>query len=148
MPVKTIVIKDFPNGAKLRRSISNVVSKSAKDFKNRTRIQMIEQTPTGTLYEKAARGRGFTRSHRASRPGQRPQPDTLTLSSAIRDKRNAPFSSTVDIAHRINPENGADAHDYAERLVEMDRIIFSDGDVRVAQFKFDFDLDRAINKVT
>lgn len=142
MAIRTTIKKDSVNIAKLKRDVGNVVSKSAREYKDRIRRSMIEQRPLGNLYEYKVRGAGFTRAHRASARGQRPQPETLTLSSAIQSKKTSALTATVDIAHRINPKNGEDAHDYAERLQnDMDRKVLNDSsDLRIAQLKFDFDL--------
>lgn len=135
------------NDAARRQALSSVLSKNAKEFKDATRRKMVESSPSGTLYEKR-RGRGFTRSHRASRRGERPAPDTGTLANAVEDVRTGEFSRAVQIANRINPESGGDARDYAEKLQNrLDRPIMSDEDRRIAEIKLNYEVNRALQSL-
>ncbi len=113
------------NSAELKRALSNAVGRAAKDFKTDVRQRMIKASVSGIVYRKG-RGRGFTRSHRASARGQSPAPDTLTLARAVTDSKTGDASARVEIANRINPENGQNAREYAEILQEkMDRPIMN-----------------------
>ena len=133
--------------AALKQALSAIPYKRAKEFQNSTRRRMIEQSPAGKLYEKKKSGRGFKRSHRASARGQRPQPDTLTLSNAVEANRTGEFSALVDIANKINPENGENARDYAERLVNnLDRPIFTKDDIRIEQTIQNYEVNKVIQK--
>lgn len=118
------------------QGFTSLISREAKEFKVDTKERMIEGPASGRVYEKHPGGRGFTRSHRASRRGQRPAPDTLTLVNAISDRRLSDYSAEVYVAERINPENGEIASDYAERLqTQLDRPIMSPLDAEKAEFK-------------
>lgn len=129
-----------------RQALSAVPYKMAKEFKESTKQKMLKQSPQGKLYEKKS-GKGFKRFHKASAEGQRPQPDTLTLVNAVRDTRTGEFSATVDIADKINPENKANARDYAERLVnKMNRQIMGFDDVRVAQIYQDYTVEKVVKE--
>jgi hypothetical protein len=114
---------------------SNLASRSAKGFKQLTRDRMIKGPHTGRLYARK-RGAGFRRSHRASAVGQRPSPDTMTLITAVSDRRTGDFSAEVYIAEKINPTNGTLASDYAETLQEhLERPIMTAEDAVQAEIK-------------
>lgn len=118
-----------------RQAFSNFVSRQSKDFKNLTRRRMIEGTPSGRLYSRAA-GAGFTRSHRASRRGQRPAVDTGTLAQAISDKRTGEFSAEVYIVPKVNSQSGVTADKYGEILqTKLDRQIMTATDALEAERK-------------
>lgn len=98
------------------QKFSNFISRKAKDFKQTTKNRMIQGSHTGVDYEKRPRGANFKRAHRASAPGERPSPDTVTLVNAISDRKLSDTVAEVFIAPKMNPENGALASDYGEIL--------------------------------
>ncbi len=131
-----------------RTMFSNFVYRQAKDFKVSTKEKMIEGPHSGRLYEKKS-GRGFTRHHRASAPGERPSPDTMTLVNAIEDKRTSEISATVYVEDRVNPENGALASNYAERLqFQMERPIMDERDVYQATYKMLVEGEQLVAQLT
>lgn len=131
-----------------RAAIASAVSKTAKSFKDSTKRKMVEQRASGKTYDKKVRGRSFVRRHRASARGQRPQPDTLNLVNAVTDKRSSEFTSEVFIDHRINPENGADAQEYAERLQNsMNRPIMSEQDARIGEIELKYRCEKALKEL-
>lgn len=120
--------------AKRGRSVSNFISKQAKDFKVLTKQRMEAGPQTGKLYGKK-RGSTFRRSHRASARGQRPSPDTGTLVNAISDRRINDLHSQVYVAEKVNP-NGTVASKYGEILqTKRDRPIMDELDARLAEVK-------------
>lgn len=118
---------------------TNLVSRSAKEFKQLTKDRMIKGPWTGILYERR-RGATFRRSHRASAKGQRPSPDTMTLVNAVSDRKTGDLSAEVYIAEKVNPSNGTLASDYAEILQNhLERPIMSEGDRFEAEAKMKSD---------
>jgi hypothetical protein len=120
-----------------RQAISNLVGRSARDFKNLTKRRIIESRPAGRLYSRGP-GTGFTRAHRASAKGQRPAIDTGKLLNSIDDKRTGELSSEAFA--------GAE---YAKHLqsARLDRPIMSDGDVNEAQAKLTRDAEHLITSL-
>lgn len=134
--------------AKRTQSVSNFVSKQAREFKRLTQERMTKGPHTGTLYAKK-RGSNFRRSHRASARHQRPSPDTLTLVNAISQRTINPLRSQVYIAERVNPENGAIASNYGAILqTRLDRPIMSIADAAVAQRKMEKDAEVLIKTLS
>lgn len=127
------------------RELSAVPYKQAKQFQESQRLKMVNQAPKGNLYEK--RSGKFQRFHRASARGQRPQPDTQTLANALKAERTGEFSATVDLISKINPENGADAKKYGQRLVEkMGRVIVDRLDVVTANTSQAYEVQKILDK--
>jgi hypothetical protein len=140
--------KIFDKGVR-RAAISSGIGKSAKVFKEATRRRQIEGKPSGKVYPKKKGGKGFGRAHRASRKGQRPAPDTGTLANATVDIKTGEFSVSVEIANKVNPENGANAKDYAERLQgKMQRKIMTSEDAKVAQAEMNYRMNKVISDLT
>ena len=147
MPTTTVNLTSAIFTPAFRQALSNVPNKMAIQFKQSTKDKMIEQSPQGKTYEKKKAGKGFKRFHKASAKGQRPQPDTLTLVNAVNSERTGEFSATVDIKNKINPENGENAQDYAEILVnKLSRQIMGKDDVRIAQIQQDYEVEKVVNK--
>lgn len=132
MSTKTTVKRVSVKAVNIRRAASNVVSKSAKDFKTKTRRRMIDSIPSGRVYKR--RG-GF---HRSSARGERPAIDSGKLIANITDSRTAQFAAKVEAET-----------DYAKYLVseKLDRQIFTDQDISEAQLKFDRDMQIAVDKI-
>lgn len=150
MSFKSILKLQSPlfDTSKIRAAASMAVGKTAKQFKNYTRQKMIKSSPSGKLYEKTARGAGTRRFHRASARGQRPAPDTMTLVNAVSDRKTGEFSAEVFIADKINPENGANARDYAGRLQnKMNRPIMQEADARIHGSLLELELEKAIKNL-
>lgn len=135
------------NTNQLRETLSRIPMESARKFKDSTKRRQIESRPQGELVEKRS-GAGFRRFHRASRRGQRPSPDTLTLVNATTSERTGEFSAETFIAPKVNPENKELASVYAERLQNnLDRPIMSEQDAKLAQKVQDYDVEKAVEKL-
>jgi hypothetical protein len=117
------------------QTMTTFVSQEIRDHKVLTQRQQIESQASGQLYPRR-RGPGFRRFHRASAPGQRPAPDTLTLVNAISDQMTSDMTGEVYIAPNVNPENKQTADVYGAILQErLGRPISDDGDAATAQQK-------------
>lgn len=130
-----------------RRTIGNLVSRAARDFKRLTQERMIRGPHSGRLYAKK-RTASARRSHRASAKGQRPSPDTMTLVNAIASRRKLELVSEVYIAEKTNPSNGTVASEYGERLQnDMNRPIMSEADAFQAEYKLRQDAELLIKRM-
>lgn len=125
------------NAPERKRVFSNLPMRAAREMKESLRKKMIDSRPAGrvVIYEgENSRGTGFGRRFRRSARGQRPAPETTTLSSAFQAKRTGDNSAVVDIADKINPRNGESAKDYGARLQEeMARQVMTKADVEEAE---------------
>ncbi len=120
-----------------QQAVTNLISRQSRDFRDKTKGNMIESRPTGHLYRRKG-GAGFRRSHIASSIGQRPSPDTLTLANAVTQKMTGDTTAEVFIAERVNPVNGQAASKYAEILqTKLERPIMSPADAEAAQAELD-----------
>src|SRR5689334_15715170 len=98
------------NKSERNRIVGNVAMKTARDFKEQTRRKMVESKPTGKVYERGT-GKGFTRSHRASRRGQRPAVDSGKLANrALKSARTGDLSAKTFVDSNVA--------DYGEKLQE------------------------------
>jgi hypothetical protein len=143
MSFKTTVRLDSKifNSQERRRALSAVVSKNAKEFKNATKRRMIESSPGGKLYERTG-GSSFTRSHRASRRGQRPAIDTGNLANkALKSQKISEFQSAVYIDNKIAS--------YGEILqFQMEREIITKKDIKEAQDRFTTGVAKTIKEIS
>lgn len=127
------------NKAERTRAFTSLIVRSAKEFKQLTKDRMNFEQHTGVVYRRG-RGRGFTRSHRASAVGERPAPDTTTLVNAVADRQVSNLESEVFIEDKINTSNGTVASKYASILQnKLRRPIMSDQDAAEAQAKLEQD---------
>jgi hypothetical protein len=123
---------------KRRPAFSSVASGSARVMAVATRRRMVESKPTGKVYDRAERGSGFVRRHRASARGQRPALLSGTLANkAVKHERTGEQSAKCFVDERVAP--------YAERLqTKMGRQIVNNDDRRIARAEFN---NRARNAV-
>jgi hypothetical protein len=89
------------------------VMKTAREFKESTRRKMVESNPTGRIYQKG-RGVGFTRSHQASRRGERPAVDSGRLANSGKVKRISSVEAEVTIGENLP---------YTEKLAQTRKIV-------------------------
>lgn len=106
------------NRAELRRTLSGVIQKSAKEFVSDVQMKMENSPHTGDVVTKA-RGETFRVRHRQSRRGERPAPFSKDLLNSLEAKRTGEFGAEVD----------SDS-EYADKLIFEDgRVIVSDQDL-------------------
>jgi hypothetical protein len=103
------------------------VMKTARAFKDSTRRKMVESNPSGRIYRKTS-GVGFTRSHQASRRGERPAVESGNLARSGKVKRISPVETEVSIGENLP---------YTEKLVKSGRVIVSNQDLKEAQRELD-----------
>lgn len=123
-----------------KRAFSNLPMRAAREMRNSLRRKMIDGKPSGRVehYEDGrSRGRGFERRFRRSRRGERPAVETTTLSSAFTATRTGDNSAVVEIADKINPNNGESARDYGEKLQKsLGRLVMTEDDIKEAEQDF------------
>ncbi len=136
------------NAPERKRVFSNLPMRAAREMKESLRKKMIDSRPAGrvVIYEgENSRGTGFGRRFRRSARGQRPAPETTTLSSAFQAKRTGDNSAVVDIADKINPRNGESAKDYgAELQSDFARLVMTPEDVSEARESFNRDCQQKL----
>ena len=112
---------------------------AAKKFRDDTRRKMVDSTPSGRIYRKSA-GAGFTRSHRASKRGERPAVETGKLANrATKSRRLSDTSAETYIDTTVAP--------YAEILVKRGRVIMSAGDRKEAQKDLNDEVNKELSKL-
>jgi len=113
------------NRSELKRAISRVIVQTAKEFKQSTKDTMTDSPHTGKKYTRRG-GDGFTRTHQASRRGERPAPDSGNLQNAIIDRRTGEFSVSVEIDEEVAA--------YGDILQnKRQRKIMTEDDARIAE---------------
>ena len=128
---------------KLREALSKGVSKAVREYAAYVPEQQVKSRPTGELYRRKS-GKGFRRSHRASRSGQKPAVDTGKLIRSTKGRMTGPLKGQV-----VTFAMTEDGFDYASFLeYGMNRPIqASPEDVKAAQEILDKRLLEAIKAI-
>jgi hypothetical protein len=128
MPVQ-IKLGGFFDKAKRDAAASNAVRKAIREYARYVPEKQIKSKPTGKLYRRKG-GKGFIRSHRASRSGQPPAVDTGKLIRSTVPRMLTNLKGQV-VTFAMTP----DGFDYASFLeFEMNRPMqHSPEDVKAAQ---------------
>lgn len=119
-----------------KSAFRGVVRRSAKRFRRSLQEKMENSPHTGRIYTRG-RGDGFEHSHRASRIGERPAPDTDNLVDSIIDTRTGDLTATVEIAA-----------EYGVRLQKnAGRLLMTAEDLAEAQDDLDSASERALSSL-
>lgn len=112
------------NRSELRRTLSKIVQKSAKEFVPDVQEKMENSPHTGTVVTKA-RGENFRVRHQQSKRGERPAPFSKDLLNSLQARGVGEFTAQVD-----------STSEYADKLIFEDgRIIVSNEDLKEAEKK-------------
>ncbi len=116
------------NRAEVRRALSSVVIRTAKEFKQSTREKMQSAPHTGSVARQRS-GDGFTRGRQRSVRGERPAVQSGNLANnGIVDRRTGELSAVVEIDESRAP--------YGAILVkELGRVIMSKEDAAAAEIE-------------
>jgi hypothetical protein len=142
MPVE-IKLGKFFDKAKRDQAASNAVSKAVREYAAYVPAQQVKGKPSGNLYRRRG-GKGFTRSHRASRSGQKPAVDTGKLIKSTKGRMLSALKGQV-----ATFALSKDYVDYAAILeFDMNRPIqHSPEDVKAAQDILNKQAESAIKKL-
>jgi hypothetical protein len=120
---------------KLKQELRPALVRTGKEFREYLRKEVLTNQPTGRLYRRR-RGAGFTRSHRASRKGERFANDTGATLRSLKDKMTGPLSVSVEFESPV-----------AGHLIRMERDVISEKDEKKAQAIFKKNSDKALKKL-
>lgn len=107
--------------AERKRVFGQVAIRSARQFKEYERQQILNAKPSGRLYQRRS-GTGFTRSHKASAKGERFATDTGQTLASLTAERTGDLSAVTEFKSKT-----------AEFLLEMDRVVIGPDDEKEAQ---------------
>lgn len=132
-----------------REALSSALGRSAREFKELTRVRMVASKPSGRVYPVYPRNLGFRREIRRSAWGQRPAVDTTTLINAIRFTKSGDFRAVVDIAPLPNRRNNQPADKYAAILQSprFGRQIMTPEDAQIAETDLKAEIEKAVKRL-